>query len=541
MRSYLKPVLALPFAALPALAFAGATSCSKGATLKKNSRPNIIFIMMDDAGYGDFGCYGQQKIETPNIDAMADRGVRFSDMYTMAPLSSPSRCGLLTGQHAGHAQIRANDEMEYRGDVWDHAAMLADPYLEGQFPLAAGTPTLGSVLKSAGYSTAMVGKWGVGAPLSEGAPNNMGFDYFYGYNCQRLAHVYYPPFMWENRHRVYIEGNELLPPNTPLDEGADPYDIHSYDKYTQAHYSPDLMYERIEHYVDSVATTKTPFFLMWTTTVPHSSVQAPADEVQYYVNKLGDEEPVEGKNYYSSRYPHATYAAMITHIDRQIGNLVAHLKELGLYDNTVIIFTSDNGPANNTNSPMEYFESGGPFKCRKGWGKSSLHEGGIRMPFIVTYGDKLKGEGVQKTPFALPEGGRITSHMAQFTDVMPTLCELAGAKCPETDGISFLPILQGKESKQKEHKYLYWEFPGGKGWVGVRYGSWKGFIKGVKEGVGEFSLYDLSTDPRESKDIAAEHPEVVAKMWEYVKASHSPVPSGNPKFELDIDSVAPKE
>lgn len=532
-------VPAIAAVALPALAIAGAASCSEAKPLSKNSRPNVIFIMMDDAGYGDFGCYGQKKIETPNIDAIALRGIRFSDMYSMAPLSSPSRCGLLTGQHAGHAQIRANDEMTWRGNVWDHAAMLADPALEGQFPLAAGTQTLGTMMKSAGYSTAMIGKWGVGAPLSEGAPNKMGFDYFYGYNCQRQAHVYYPPFLWENSHRVYIEGNELLPPETPLDEGADPYDPRSYDKYTQAKYSPDLMFDKITCYIDSVAATKTPFFLMYTTTVPHSSVQAPEDEVLYYVNKLGDEEPVNGKNYYSNRYPHATYAAMITHIDTQIGKIVEQLKRLGLYDNTLIVITSDNGPANNTNSPMEYFESGGPFKCRKGWGKSSLHEGGIRMPFIVAMGDYLKGTGVQQTPFPLPEGGRITGHVAQFTDVMPTLAELAGAKCPQTDGISFLPTILGK--KQKEHEYLYWEFPGGKGWVGVRYGNWKGFIKGVKEGVGEFSLFDLSTDPREGKDIAAEHPEITSKMWEIVKEAHAPVPSGNPAYIMDIDAVAPAD
>ena len=184
-------------------------------------RPNLVFILMDDAGYGDFGCYGQQKIETPNIDSLSARGIRFTQMYTSAPLSSPARCGLLTGRHSGHADIRANDEMEWRGDVWNHEAMLRDSTLEGQAPMQAGTPTLGTVLRDAGYSTGMIGKWGVGGPASESTPGKMGFDTYFGCICQRQAHTYYPPFLWENDRRFYLS-NRLVAPGTPLDEGADP-------------------------------------------------------------------------------------------------------------------------------------------------------------------------------------------------------------------------------------------------------------------------------------------------------------------------------
>lgn len=523
-------VPAIAAVALPALAIAGASSCSEAKPLSKNSRPNVIFIMMDDAGYGDFGCYGQKKIETPNIDAIALRGIRFSDMYSMAPLSSPSRCGLLTGQHAGHAQIRANDEMTWRGNVWDHAAMLADPALEGQFPLSAGTQTLGTMMKSAGYSTAMIGKWGVGAPLSEGAPNKMGFDYFYGFNCQLLAHSYYPDYLWENDKRV-LTRNAYMPVNQRLDPGADPYDIRSYDKFNQKDYSCDLMYDKLEQFVEKNA--KNPFFLMWTTTVPHSTVQAPEEEVMYYVNKLGEEKtPItDGGWYYPILYPHSAYAAMITHIDTQVGKLVEKLKELGIYDNTLIIVTSDNGPACNSNSPMEYFESGGPFKCRKGWGKSSLHEGGIRMPFIVAMGDRLKGKAPEDTGFAHTTG-RVSHHIGQFTDLMPTFAELAGVEAPENDGISFVPTLLGK--KQPEHEFLYWEFPGAKGWLAVREGEWKGIVRQVKKGSTDMELFNLETDPRESKNVAAEHPEIVAKFWEHIKNSHEDTYANHPNFVLEI-------
>ena len=500
-----------PWAVLPLLA---GTACTQTA---ETARPNIIFILMDDAGYGDFGCYGQQKTETPNIDALSRNGIRFTNMYCSAPLSSPSRCGLLTGRHAGHAQIRANDEMTWRGDVWNHEAMLADSTLEGQAPMLAGTPTLGSVLKEAGYATGMVGKWGVGTPASESTPNKMGFDTYYGCICQRQAHNYYPPFLWNNDRREYLD-NVLVCPGTGLDEGADPYDEASYAKFTGNVYSPDKMYE---HVLDFVGEHKDePFFLMWTTPLPHSPMQAPKRWVDYYVEKFtaayGDEEPIAGKGYYPSRYPRATYAAMISYFDEQVGGLVAELKRLGIYDNTLIILTSDNGPANNSCSSTVWFDSARPFRCGKGWGKASLREGGIRMPFIVSYGSKLRPQ--------------VSDRMGFFPDVMPTLCELAGARCPETDGISFLPTLEGRE--QPQHEYLYGEYPGGDGWIAVRQGKWKGLLRKVKKNNAEFELYDLDADPREDRNVAAQHPEIIERMWEYVTSSHESNP--NPLFDMEI-------
>ena len=515
---------------IPALGLAVLSGCSD----KLPEKPNIIYLMFDDLGYGDLGCYGQELIETPNIDALASRGVVFTDMYTNCPLSAPSRCSIVTGLHTGHSQIRHNDERvarDFEGmPDWYFDRMRADSTYEGQYALLAGTETVGTMMQKAGYKTAMIGKWGLGGPGSDGDPLKMGFDYFYGFNCQLLAHSYYPDYLWENDKRV-LTRNEYMPVNRRLDPGADPYDIRSYDKFNQKDYSCDLMYDKLEDFVEKNASE--PFFLMWTTTVPHSTVQAPEEEVMYYVNKLHEEKtPItDGGWYYPVLYPHSAYAAMVTHIDTQVGKLVEKLKELGIYDKTLIIVTSDNGPACNSNSPMEYFHSGGPFKCTKGWGKSSLHEGGVRMPFIVALGDRLKGKAPKDTGFAKTDG-RVSSYIGQFVDLMPTFAELAGVDAPQNDGISFVPTLLGK--KQKEHEYLYWEFPGGKGWLAVRYGSWKGIVKNVKNGSTKMALYDLAVDPQEQNNIASDHPEVVAKMWGFIKESHGEVPNHNPRFEMDI-------
>jgi len=513
----------IPTTALLALSVAGTVTAApkngQKASFKKAPRPNIVYIMMDDAGYGDFGCYGQKMIETPNIDALAANGVRFTQMYSVAPISSPSRCGLLTGLNAGHMQIRSNDDYIFADKTYlpSHAEMLADSTLEGQYPLASGTVTLGSVLKSTGYKTGIVGKWGNGGPYSVGAPNKLGFDYFFGYCDQREAHTYYPPYLWENDHRVYLP-NKLLPPGTQLDYGADPYDIHSYEKYTQLVYSPDIMYERVVKFVDD--NSDKPFLLMWHPTVPHSAVQAPLDEVMYYVKKLGDEEPRKSTSYFPSRYPHATYAAMITHFDRLVGGLVTELKRLGIYENTVIIFTSDNGPACNDNSPMEYFQSGGPFKCSKGWGKSYLHEGGIREPFIVSWGTKIKPS--------------VSEYIGCFADMMPTFAELSGAVCPKTDGISIVPTISGSPKHQVKHKFLYWEYPVSGGQIAVRIGNWKGLIMNVNKGNTAMALYNIVADPRETTDMAAQHPDIVSKMWKVIATSHVDPSNRNPVFMMKV-------
>lgn len=486
--------------ATTAMAGAFATSCQ--ADLKE--KPNVVFLLFDDLGYGDLGCYGQTVIETPNIDALAEHGVRFTDMYSAAPLSAPSRCCLLTGQHMGHSQIRSNKEVLEPTTELGWNEVFLQPELEGQYPMNASTRTIGHMMQEAGYRTAMVGKWGLGYPTSESTPNKMGFDYFYGFNCQALAHSYYPTFLWENGEKVEID-NPLVVQGQRLPEGADPMDPESYRRYSGRNYSPDLMYDKMEKFITDNASQ--PFFVMWTTTVPHSAVQAPEDEIRYYVDKMGDEAPCTDPGaYLPCRYPHAAYAAMVTHIDTQVGRLIAKLKELGIWENTIIIVTSDNGPASNGNSPMEYFHSGGPFRCHKGWGKGSLHEGGIRMPFIVSWGNHIPSS--------------VSSHMASFTDLMPTLADLAGISAYENDGISLYPTLTGDPASQKEHAHLYWEFPRGKGWVAVRIGEWKGIVQKVNNGGSHMELYNIVSDMQETTDVSSEHPEIVSRMWEVVRESH---------------------
>ena len=485
---------------------------------KTDRRPNVIFILMDDAGYGDFGCYGQTKTETPNIDALAERGVRFTDMYSASPVSAPSRCCLMTGLHSGHAQIRSNDEQTWRGNVWSLKAMERDQSIEGQAPMKAGTTTLATVMKSAGYKTAMVGKWGLGSPLSESTPNKMGFDFHYGYMCQRMCQNYYPRFMYRNGVREYIDNNPVMDLGDKLDEGADPYKKESYAKFKGGTYSPDAIYDNVVSFVRENKDDE--FFLMWTTTVPHSALMAPDEYVQHYVDKFGDEDPVyTGKGYFPCRYPKATFAAMITYFDHQVGMLIDELKRLGIYDDTIIVFTSDNGPTHNSYTSTLWFDCAHPFRSDRGWVKRSLHEGGIRMPFIVSWGDKLSPS--------------VSDYMGYFPDVMPTLCEIAGVDTPATDGISFMPTLLGRE--QPQHEYLYWEFPPfrkDRGWLSVRIGQWKGLVQSVADGNTKMELYDLSNDDREERNVAAAHPEIVAKMWDCVRKSHEPIE--NPLFQLDI-------
>lgn len=488
-----------------------------GKEKSSDRRPNVIFILMDDAGYGDFGCYGQMKTETPNIDSLASRGIIFTDMYSASPVSASSRCCLMTGLHSGHAQVRSNDEMTWRGDVWKLGAMRDDPSLEGQAPMKAGTTTIGTLMKDAGYKTAMVGKWGLGSPVSESTPNKMGFDFFYGFMCQRTAQCYYPQYLYKNSEREYLD-NKFMELGDKLPEGADPYDLDSYEPFRGNRYSSDAMYDNILQFVRDNRDDE--FFLMWTTTVPHSALMAPQEYIDHYVEKFGDEKPVyKAKGYFPVRYPKATYAAMISYFDYQLGQLIAELKRLGIYDNTIIFFTSDNGPTHNAYTNTKWFDCAHPFRSDKGWVKRSLHEGGIRMPFVVTWGDKLAPQ--------------ISDHIGFFPDILPTLCDIAGVKAPATDGISMLPLLTGKE--QPKHEYLYWEFPpfhGEKGWLSVRKDNWKGLVRNVADGNTHMELFDIVNDCRETTDLSAEHPEIVDQMWQYIKESHTDIE--NPLFKLDI-------
>ncbi|MDR1202491.1 MAG: arylsulfatase [Tannerellaceae bacterium] len=467
-------------------------------------KPNIIYILTDDLGYAELGCYGQEKIETPHIDQLAQNGIRFTQNYSGSPVSAPSRCITFTGLHSGHSYIRGNDEMPERGNVWSHAAMLADSTLEGQRPLPKGTVTIPLILKQAGYVTACMGKWGLGYPGSEGTPNKMGFDFFYGYNCQRQAHTYYPPFLYRNESREFLP-NSLFEPNTKLPTGADPYNNDSYANYTQKVYSGDIIYEETIKWMEKHSDK--PFFLAWTTPLTHVPLQVPEKWVKYYVDKFGDEKPYLGdKGYYPCRYPHATYAAMVSYLDEQVGGLIDKLKELGIYDNTIILFTSDNGPTFNGGSDSPWFDSAKPFVSDVNWGKTSLREGGIRVPLIVTWEDNIKKNTV-------------SNHIMASWDIMPTLCELAGITPPKTDGISFVPELFGKN--QPKHEYLYWEYPENGGSKAVRMGKWKGLTQDIKtEGESKMLLFDIENDILEKNDLSSKYPYIVNEIRLKMNESH---------------------
>lgn len=469
-------------------------------------KPNIIYILADDMGYAELGCFGQEKIETPNIDQLAAEGMRFTNHYSGQAVSGPSRCSLFTGFHSGHAYIRDNDPVASRGNVWDYRAMTADSTLEGQRPVPANTIMIPRKLKEVGYATACIGKWGLGWPGSESTPNKMGFDFFYGYNCQRMAHTYYPPFLYRNEYREYLD-NKLVVPNTKLDEQADILSEESYRKFVQSEYAPDLMYHELLDFVEHSAGE--PFALFWTTPVPHLPLQAPERWIKHYVEKWGDEEPYLGEaGYFPCRYPHATYAAMISYWDEQIGGLVQQLKKLGIYENTVIIFTSDNGPASNGGADSPYFDSAKPFKCEAGWGKANLREGGIRVPMVAVWAGHI-------------ESGSTSDLLSAFWDMMPTMCEIAGVDCPPTDGLSMLPEMTGKTDQQKKHEFLYWEFPGSGGQKAVRMGEWKAFVGHIKKGNRKIELYNLAKDPREQHDVSSEHPDLVEKALSIFRSQHT--------------------
>uniref|UniRef100_UPI003217D7C0 arylsulfatase n=1 Tax=uncultured Draconibacterium sp. TaxID=1573823 RepID=UPI003217D7C0 len=490
------------------------SSCSSDKTISENRQPNIIYILADDLGYGELGCFGQEKIETPNIDKLAQNGMIFTDHYSGAPVCAPSRCVLLTGKHMGHAQVRGNDEWGERGNVWDYRSMLADSTLEGQRPMEEGTVTIAKKMKEAGYQTAMFGKWGLGAPQTHSIPTKMGFDYFVGYNCQRIAHTFYPTHLWKNGKKLHL-GNDTIAPNTKLAKGADPYDLESYKNYNLQQYSCDVMFNELTGFVDK--NKANPFFVYWATPIPHAPLQAPQRWVDYYVNKFGDEEPYLGdKGYFPHRYPHAAYAAMISYLDENVGKLVQQLKDLGIYENTLIVFTSDNGATYNGGTDSHWFNSGGLFKSEYGWGKGFTHEGGIRTPMVACWPNQIKP-------------GTKSNHVSAFWDVMPTLCEVAGANIPEnTDGISFLPSLIGEE--QNVHDYLYWEFPSYGGQQAVRLGKWKAIRRNIFKGNMELELYNLEEDIQEQNNIAKDHPEIIKQIEDILVKEH--VPAKSDRFKM---------
>ena len=468
-------------------------------------KPNIIYILADDLGYGELGVYGQKIIETPNIDALAKNGMLFTQHYSGAPVCAPARCVLLTGQHTGHAHIRGNDEWGARGKVWDYEAMFNDPFLEGQRPLPDSIITIAEILKMAGYQTGAVGKWGLGAPTTEGVPNKQGFDFFYGYNCQRQAHTYYPMHLWKNEKRDLLD-NKMVAPHSNLLKDADPNNSASYADFKLNNYAPDNMHREALKFMEK--NKGQPFFLYYASPIPHLPLQAPQRWVDYYRNKLDEEKSYTGKSYFPCQYPRATYAGMISYLDEQVGDLINKLKKMGVYENTLVIFSSDNGPTYTGGADTEFFESADPFITAKERGKGWVYEGGIRVPMIAAWPEKIKA-------------GSQTEHISCFYDVMPTICDLIGEPIPvSTDGISFLPTLLGQ--KQNEHEYLYWEFPAYTGQQALRFGKWKAIRKGLKNGNLHIELYDLENDIQEQKDISSDNPELIKKIKTIFAAEHIP-------------------
>ncbi|WP_020529290.1 arylsulfatase [Flexithrix dorotheae] len=481
---------------------------------KEAKPPNIIYFLADDLGYGEVGIYGQEKIKTPNMDALAQNGMRFTQHYSGAPVCAPARCVLLTGKHSGHAYIRGNDEWKERGDVWNYEKAFSDPKLEGQRPIPANTVTIGKLLQRAGYTTGVFGKWGLGAPETEGVPTAQGFDYFYGYNCQRQAHNLYPGHLWENNEKVLLE-NELVSWHTKLDSLADPYDEKSYAKFQQKDYAPAKIHEKALEFIQQ--NKAQPFFMYYASPLPHLPLQAPQKFVEQYREVFGEEEPyLADQSYFPNRTPRATYAAMITYLDFQLGELVATLKEMGVYENTLIIVSSDNGPTYLGGVDFEYFESSDPFTNGYGRTKGFVYEGGIRVPMIASWPDHIKA-------------GSVSQHISAFYDIMPTFCDIVGVEAPKSiDGISFKPALLGQE--QEAHDFLYWEFPSYKGQQAVRMGKWKGIRTNIFEGNMAIELYDLENDMQEKNNVADQHPEIVKKIESIMLQEHQP--AENEKFKM---------
>lgn len=426
-----------------------------------NAKPNLIYILADDLGYGDLGCYGQKDLKTPNLDKMAAEGMRFTRHYSGSTVCAPSRCVLMTGLHLGHCYIRGNGKIDLRPrDV-----------------------TVAEVVKAAGYSTALIGKWGLGHEGGDGQPTRQGFDYFFGYLDQHHAHNFYPHFLMRNEERVPLKN--VVPNPGTYGQGV---------ASEKVEYSHDLFAEEALAFVDK--NKENPFFLYLALTIPHANNEAGDKGME--VPDLGEfadkdwPEPAKGQ------------AAMIARMDKDIGRLLERLKAHGIDDNTLVIFTSDNGPHNEGGHKAETFGSSGPLRGTK----RDLYEGGIRVPFIARWPGKIKP-------------GSTSDHVSYFGDLMATAAELAGIKPPiGIDSISFLPTLLGEY--QRPHPFLYWEFYERGSAQAVVMGEWKAVRKPAFKG--EIELYNLDQDIGETKNVATGHPEITDRMSDLMTGSHIPSP-----------------
>lgn len=488
----------------------GVLVSSWGLSAQKGSdKPNIIYIMCDDMGYGDLGCYGQKYIDTPNIDRMAQEGMRFTQAYAGSPVSAPSRAALMTGQHSGHCEVRGNKEYWYGvplvayGENQDYSVV-------GQHPYDPDHVILPEIMKDNGYVTGMFGKWAGGYEGSVSTPDKRGIDEFYGYICQYQAHLYYPNFL----NRYSRSAGDTCVVRVVLEDNIQ-YPMYGKDYFKRTQYSADIIHEEAMKWIDEQDASQ-PFFGIFTYTLPHAELAQPEDSLLlgykarfFWDRTWGGSEP---SRYNPSDHVHAQFAGMISRLDCYVGEILAKLKEKGLDENTIVIFTSDNGPHEEGGADPEFFGRDGKLRGLK----RQCYEGGIRIPFIVRWPGQV-------------EAGSVNDHQCAFYDLMPTFCELIGVKNYERkyrnknkevdyfDGISFAPTLLGKEG-QKEHEFLYWEFEE-TDQIGVRMGDWKMVVKR-----GRPFLYDLATDIHEDNDVAAEYPDIVAQMKTVIKEQHTPSP-----------------
>lgn len=458
-------------------------SCSSSSQESKEStensdackKPNVVFILADDLGYADLSCLGQTKFATPNIDRLASQGKLFTQHYSGSSVSAPSRCSLITGLHTGHSYIRGNKELP----------------VEGQEPLPSDTYTVFKLFKDNAYKTAVFGKWGLGAPDTEGTPNNQNVDEFFGYNCQRIAHNYYPYYLWHNDEKVFLEGNV----NQEENEYA-PHLIHS---------------QAIDFIIDNKDTT---FFMFYTSVLPHAELKVPEDLMSDFVGKPEFEKEVsytgcddgpyyKNGGYGSQQYTHAAFAAMVSLLDAQVGDICNTLDSLGIAENTIIVFTSDNGPHAEGGADPSFFDSNGPLRGIK----RDLYEGGIRVPMIIRW-DKIIEKDTK------------SDHISAFWDFMPTFADILDVELPDkTDGISFLPLLKD-EQEQEKHDFLYWEFHENNGRQAIRKGEWKAVRYDVHND-GKIELYNLNDDPSENNNVADAHPEKVAEFDSLMRVSRT--------------------
>ena len=449
------------------LVFSGANARNK----KQSSKPNIIYIMADDLGYGDLGFNGQEKIKTPNIDRMAENGMVFTNHYTGSAVCGPSRAVLMTGFHTGHCTVRENPKWTASGNPVD---------------LGVGDVTVATELKRAGYTTGVIGKWGLAENETDGVPNKQGFDYFYGFNQHGAAHHYYPEQIWENEHHLVLEGND--------------------SQNKKGKYSHYIFTEKAVDFIEK--NHQSPFFLYLAYTIPHMEITVPEKEKAQYKDLGWTERKMSAGHYRNDAEGNVTYAAMISLMDSDVGKILERLKELGIAENTLVVFTSDNGHEFDLDKNA-FFNSNGDFQGRK----RDLYEGGIHCPFVAYWPTKV-ASGVK------------TDHISAFWDFLPTVCELAGVKpSVDVDGISYAPTLLGHNAAQKDHDYLYWEFNEKKGPIqAIRKENWKA----VKFQSKPIELYDLSKDVGEENNLALQYPEKAQEMLMLIGTSRTE----NPEFPL---------